>query len=386
MLVDSDPWTELVSAIEGARGGIQRRISVRLREELPAYGTLPEQTLREAGAEPFERLLVALRDRRPPDLGSLADVFRQSGGQRAREGVPVAEMLQTMRIAMDEVRRTAERLAPEGPSRDALLLQLSDIVLAWRDAGTIELARGHRAAELDAVWREAHHRSSLVEAVLFGGLPPAEIRARVEAYGLDPDASYHAVRARPLGDMRPREVEHLLGAGSADEDRQGLVAWIRGDVCGFVRELPRRPLPIAVGTAEPAALPSLHAGFRLASRALETVLALGRAGVHDVASLGLRPAVLADPDVGEAMDARYVRPFERRGAAGAVILDTVEQYLRTDRRLAETAEALCVHTNTVRYRLARFEESTESSLRGTESLAEIWWALERRRLRRTPPP
>jgi hypothetical protein len=385
VVADADQWDRLVMAIEADRDGLRDRISARLRAELPTYGALSDQTLTEAGAMPFDLLLSALRDRRPPDLESLADTFRGSGAQRAREGVPVAELLQTMRIAMDEVRGVAARLVPDGPGRDAILLQIADIVLAWRDQGTTELARGHRAAELDAVWREAHHRSSLVEAVLFGGLPPAEIRARAEVYGLDPDARYHAVRARPGPDMASREVEHLLGAGAAEEDRRGLVAWFHGDVCGFVAELPQRPLPIGVGVATPVPIASLHAAYRMASRALETVLALGRTGAHDLASLGLYPAVLADPDVGDALAARYVRPVEEHGPHGAVILDTVACYLAHECRLAQTADVLFVHANTVRYRLGRFEELTASSLRSTQCLSEIWWALERRRLQPLPP-
>jgi DNA-binding PucR family transcriptional regulator len=38
---------------------------------------------------------------------------------------------------------------------------------------------------------------------------------------------------------------------------------------------------------------------------------------------------------------------------------------------------LAVHPNTLRYRLRRFEEMTNASLRRTEDLFETWWALER---------
>jgi DNA-binding PucR family transcriptional regulator len=92
----------------------------------------------------------------------------------------------------------------------------------------------------------------------------------------------------------------------------------------------------------------------------------------------LRAAVLADPDVGEAMHARYIAPFEGRGDA---ILETVDRYLAEDCRLARTAAAMFLHANTVRYRLGRFEQETGASLRTPRSLAEVWWALERRRLR-----
>jgi DNA-binding PucR family transcriptional regulator len=40
-----------------------------------------------------------------------------------------------------------------------------------------------------------------------------------------------------------------------------------------------------------------------------------------------------------------------------------------------------VHPNTLRHRLRRFDESTGADLRRPADLVELWWALERRRLR-----
>jgi DNA-binding PucR family transcriptional regulator len=42
-----------------------------------------------------------------------------------------------------------------------------------------------------------------------------------------------------------------------------------------------------------------------------------------------------------------------------------------------SAERLFVHQNTVRYRIARFEELTGVSLRDPGVAFEVWWALER---------
>jgi DNA-binding PucR family transcriptional regulator len=105
--------------------------------------------------------------------------------------------------------------------------------------------------------------------------------------------------------------------------------------------------------------------------------------MFSLADLGLQPAILADPDVGEHLTQRFVTPLERAGTPGRVILETVERYLANDGRLEVTAGELCVHVNTVRYRLNRFEELTSCSLRRTEDLVVVWWALARRRLTRT---
>jgi DNA-binding PucR family transcriptional regulator len=66
--------------------------------------------------------------------------------------------------------------------------------------------------------------------------------------------------------------------------------------------------------------------------------------------------------------------------AGDAVLTTAERYLANDRSVELTAKDLDVHPNTIRQRLARFEEVTGRSLRETETVVEVWWALQRSRL------
>jgi DNA-binding PucR family transcriptional regulator len=103
-------------------------------------------------------------------------------------------------------------------------------------------------------------------------------------------------------------------------------------------------------------------------------------GVHDVPSLGLRAAVAADADVGDALCARYLEPLAGGSSAGE-LRATLRAYLACGMHVERTAERLFVHQNTVRYRLARFEELTGASLREPEVAFEVWWALERAAMR-----
>jgi DNA-binding PucR family transcriptional regulator len=79
---------------------------------------------------------------------------------------------------------------------------------------------------------------------------------------------------------------------------------------------------------------------------------------------------------------RYITPFTEQGETGEAILQTVERYLANQGSPGRTADELFVHTNTVRYRLSRFEAVTGCSLRDAQSMVEVWWALEGRRLDR----
>ena len=66
---------------------------------------------------------------------------------------------------------------------------------------------------------------------------------------------------------------------------------------------------------------------------------------------------------------------------GMELEDTLRTYLAQGMRIEDTARALHVHANTLRHRLKRFEEATGMSLRDPRAVVELWWALERRRLR-----
>ena len=65
-----------------------------------------------------------------------------------------------------------------------------------------------------------------------------------------------------------------------------------------------------------------------------------------------------------------------RGAMGAEILDTVRSWIQQRRSIAATARSLSIHDNSVRYRIARFCAVTGADLDDSDSLVEVWWALE----------
>jgi hypothetical protein len=378
--VDAEQWERFAEGLVAESGTIKHRVVKRYRRELPAYGALDAAEVFGGFEESLAEMLRILRARGLEDPEHTANIFRSAGERRARAGIPVEELLQTGRIVTEEVRAMAEKVAPDGPQRDAIILQMVDVMLAWGDLAMIATAEGHRRAELEAQSREAHEMAVLVRAMLFGGLSPAQLCSRANAYGLDADSEFYAFRARPTEAISHLAIGQLLGTGRTAGRRNGLASPIEGDLSGVLNRLPTEPLPVSIGVAGPHPLNELQAGFRTASRALDTAVSLGMPGIHDIASLGLFPAVIADPTVGDALQARYVTPLAERGEAGDTILDTVASYLDLRCRLGDTASALYVHPNTVRYRLGRFESLTDCSLQDTRVLAEVWWALQRRRL------
>ncbi|HWW53405.1 MAG TPA: helix-turn-helix domain-containing protein, partial [Acidimicrobiales bacterium] len=316
---------------------------------------------------------------RRPNAGDDGDVFDAAGETRARQGVDLVEMLAGFRLSLEYLHELAGRVAAVGPEREALLLEFLELASSWADFAMLNAANGHRRGELSVAREQQHVQTNLVRRVLTGTAAPAEIRGAVTPLGLDPDGQYFAVRARPEPAVDMEAIERYLGADGLVKRGNGLLALIDGDACGFIGRLPRTAAPTAVGVSDQVALVSMESAFRQAGRALDTALALGVKGIFSFGDLSIQPAIANDADLGAVMLARYVHSVLAL-PAGSAILDTAERYLANDRNVELTAKDLDVHPNTVRHRLERFEEITGRSLRETETLVELWWALQRRRL------
>ena len=319
---------------------------------------------------------------RRSSTGSTSGAVRtpdNAGETRGRQGVAIRDMLALWRIGLEKLHELARRVAAPGPDRDALLLEFLELALAWADFAMLHAAEGHRRGELSQAREQQHAHTNFVRRVLSGSATHGEIRSALAPLGLDAQGLYHAVRARPQPTVDMETIERHLGADGLVRRGNGLVAMIDGDACGFIAHLPHTPVRTAVGASEAVLLTAMNPAFRQATRALETALTLGATGVFNFGDLSLHPAIATDPDIGDVMIKRYVQPVLNI-TGGETVLATTEHYLANDRSIEATAKDLAVHPNTVRQRLDRFEEATGRSLRETETVVEVWWAVHWRRL------
>jgi PucR C-terminal helix-turn-helix domain len=374
----SDTWTELLGQVHAELVEAIERTLDRTRT-MRSYDQVDVDARRELISRSYSAFLQGLQQRRRPDERDDGNPFQRAGETRARQGVAIRDMLALWRTGLENLHALACRVAPETADRDALLLEFLELAMAWADFAMIHAAEGHRRAELELAREQQHAQANCVRRLLAGTASPAEIRAAVQPLGLDAHGLYHAIRARPMPDLEIAAIERYLGADGLVHRGNGLLALIDGDSCGFISHLPPSPAPISIGVSDPVPLASLKPAFRHASRALETALALGAKGIFTLGDLGLQPAIALDPDTGNTMLTRYITPTLAL-TGGTTILATVERYLTNDRNVDQTAKDLDVHPNTVRQRLDRFEEATARSLRETETVTEVWWALQRRRL------
>lgn len=368
---------ELLEELLAGREQIADRVVERVRGEMPdSFAGVPYDEHR-AGIVAALELLVSARLGNPePSFGG-AQVLRELGERRARQGVPVDDLLRSWRMGVEEATAYAREVAPRTDSQPEELFDLFQQAFRLADEAMVSISSGHRRDPAQGE-PETERRAALVRGTLLGRLSANELHSGFAALALDPLVPYRAFRARGTGPEDFERIDAALEPTTGDLERAGLVAELEQEIVGFSKEeLPRGELPlVAVG---PPGLPAELAGsYRTAGRVLAAAESFGLAGVHDLASAGLLAAVIEDPELGAALAEQLVAPVLELPSGGE-ILATVDSWLAGGMRVEPAAERQFVHPNTVRYRLRRYEELTGADLTETEDAFRVWWALQRRR-------
>jgi hypothetical protein len=373
------PWQVLLEALQRRRDELAGQITGRMRGRLRAYRDLDPSVFQEDVAQAMEITIELAGNPRPVLTEAHTAVLEQVGEGEAQAGVPVEEMLLAWRIGVDLLvergTEEAERLGLDAKT----LLDFVRATLSSGDLGMATTARAHRQVELERDREAQDRRASFVRALLSGTTDPARLRTSAGGYGLDPARRYRAVRARPGPGGSTQQVQRAVGLQAAAEAGRGMSVLVDGDVAGFLLDPPGEVAPGRAGVGPAVPLDGLAESFRLAGRALDTLEAFGTAGTSDLAGLGLRAAVVADPDVGAVLRRRYLDPLAGAGsgsASASVLVTTLREYLAAGGHVETAAQRLHVHPNTLRYRLARFEELTGTQLRGPLTTFEVWWAVQ----------
>lgn len=254
------------------------------------------------------------------------------------EEAPTAESRQvTQKLA----RRLLEVLARDDsdPSDIAALLRLTDL---------------HRAPAVGIV--VASSADPALAAVMLSDLPSHAEIAPLVAAGEDESVAFAATGA---------DGRTLLGEVQALTDRIRPVFGTR---------------PLWVGVSEPAGTAAgLRRSLLQARSALTRARAqdgLGVAGVDDLTSAATLIVNVA-PDVRSAYRDRVLGPVLSYDRAHDTELEaTLRAYLDADGSLQACAEALHVHTNTVRYRLRRVGELTGRKLSSLPDRVDLYMATK----------
>ncbi|SDP43205.1 PucR family transcriptional regulator [Lentzea jiangxiensis] len=356
---------------------------LRVIGAIGSYRVVPPSEIRPSAHRNVLRVVSALRGEDHLSAGVAADE-RETGRRRALQGIPSADVLTAYRSCIALLRDEFLRLAQaEAIPADAVLLGTQQI---WQlgDHYSSEFLDGHREAELDLTRRAEQQQTILLARLLKGTMTTDQVVAAGIGFGFAVDKHYWVLRARS-DSTDPVALSNRMRRAAGEQDT-ALVGTYGGDVAAVLS----RPITgeltddVTIGLAGPTGLSQLRTGFAEATQLLEVATRFGHRGIVDHSRMALRLAVAKEPELGKQLHARYVEPVEAESAIGEVLLASVETYLTRRRSIPEAATALSVHVNTLRYRLERFAMLTGADLQDTDTMFEVWWALQYRILCESP--
>jgi hypothetical protein len=218
----------------------------------------------------------------------------------------------------------------------------------------------------------------LLIRLLIGAFPAAEIAGPAATLGIPLDRRLRAFRIRPLeaggpstllGDLRRRASHHWLS-----------LAMMGGDIVGITTGVPCVGVSKAVvGVGSQVLVTGVPASFTQASRACDAAWSSRRVGMVRLDDVALDAAVVADPDVGDALERRYLAGLDTSGLAAGLLQETVLVLITHNLNVRTAAAALGLHPNSLRYRIRQFERATGADLTNLPDVFGVWWALQRRR-------
>lgn len=353
----TDSLTELATRLEHERADIVAASLAAVYGELPSYAAVPRADVERSLGYNVGRAIRTLAEGAAPSTATSQEAAATTR-ERAGQGVPIEDIIRAYRICLRVIHDRFVELADSRGVPAAEVLRGSTLLWAVGDWFTAGVAIQYQARSID----EAVRRSAFLRDV-FDGSGVLE-----NTVGLEP-GRYSVALA--LADEHADRVVRALGEAG------GIAGRVGDTVVAVLAHPPSWGEGVlAVGPA--VEVLDLRSSADLARR----VLALVRdrqPGVYGIPELSWRLAAV-DPAVSAHLAAIYLAPLESQGEFGELVIGTVRTYLACDRRVKDAARELHVHQNTLRYRLARFEEAVGRSLESTETLVGLAWALESRRL------
>jgi hypothetical protein len=356
-------FREMLMAGDGDRPLLEAAIAAA-RSGSPPVRELPEEEVRRHVRAMVRAAITALGTGGEIGEEDLAAAGRL-GADRARQGVPVAALLDGFQAGRSQViRLVIERGRAAGLPADDLLEGMTRI-----DAITTQLehrmVHAHRITELEMARTTRDSAVQRLRQVLHGEPPGTP---------LDPGRTYHCV----VSEVSEPAVAQRLEPGLAGS---GLCGLVDGRLAALVTRPPAlpddAPLLVMSPAVPSAAIPELYG---LCRRALRAAKAQGLTGLCRLTDLALVTATAAEPELGRLLAADLLRALDPAEVFHRELVTTALAYLDHGGRIEPTATALHVHPNTVKYRVRRLQDLTGRPLTGSEGgavahTAQWWWAL-----------
>src|SRR3954447_20849968 len=336
-----------------------------IRAEIPAYdrplqGDFGER-VRGSTAASVE-LFLSLIAGEERDPRSSSDLYVELGRNEVRSGRPIDTLLGAYRIGARVMWRG---FAAEGQAKGIepdILYRLAEALFAYVDELSHESADGYAEELAQRHGARERERERLLDVLMRRDPPADAVVVHAQAARAEwklPEQV--APVATPAARMPARQVEHRLPDGSMAATLEGMTVALVPDLDtpGRTAELERalEGAPAARG----AQIDTLEAAEEVERATLAVALqeagVLPQEGIIDTGDHLVALILHRDPTRAHSLADRALEPLDRLSpATRAKLTDTLGAWLDNACSTADTARALHVHMQTLRYRLRQLDE------------------------------
>lgn len=348
-------------------------IVARFQAEVPGWADHRAPGFLEAAQEHcvdhVRAFLTAVREQRALTRDELSFVVDQAH-LRARQGVPLQDLLRTYRIGNRAVFHAVVEAAAHSPEGSVVALVLMDRSLPHSDTVT--------ALFTEAYLEERHRMREEGDGALAGLLEGLEGPAAPRLPGLGAGRPYAVVVCGGAGAPPDGFIASLrLACGgpvaARGDELVGVVA-VTGTVAAPTRAAVEALLAGTAWSAgvslvhdDPGDVPAAYREARSARRRAEP----GRAACLEGTRVTDHLADAADATARRLVDPSALAALGADLDSGGVLIATLEAFADADLSATSAAAALGVHANTVHHRLDRVRARTGRNPRRFHDLAEL---------------
>jgi hypothetical protein len=355
----------------------------RIRAEVSFYRepAVPREELFKSCLAHLEFVLCSL-GRQPGDV-SPAEL---NGRRRAGQDVPLPALMEAYRVGCRFIWESfVSQAAVSGSPDSQTLVRAASEVWELQETFTQAMTAGYRDALTARILSQEQERSALVEALLEGQITETRTLWETAEILRLPQRGPYAVVAAEVPEVGRQAIgdaeERLRGAGISSAwrllpDLQVGIVVLRGPLDRLITTLAGAARH-RVGVSPPfRALEDTGQGLRFAKIAMTSAPpGAARVTVFDRAPLAVTAA--SAPEVMSRVVGSVLGSLaELPAAERALLLDTLEAWRDCDGSVAQAAQALFCHPNTVRHRLRKITTATGRSLSAPRDVAELCLALE----------
>ena len=389
---------DILLRFETGLDGIADKIADATVTEVAAYGPMTDDRLRAEvralARHQLDAFLTATRAGTRPDA-TMLEIVRDRAATRARQLVPLAAMLHSFMIAQREISAAIAREAGSGARARGAALALTALTFDYNIAATTAMADAYVEAVQGDLADLDWARRVLIDVLLAGqAAATPDLARRATGLGLHPGrqhvvalVTFPAVGPDQAWTSSQRRLVQALARDTGRTERQTFVVNLGTELLAVLdARRPRAVLhrtaaqllrtqtaPLQAGIGTPfTGITHLRDSYHTARRALRHTTP-GRPILQGPGDLRLFDELTAS----RSDDAdQLIPPALRAALADPQLRQTLQAWIDHDLNVAATAKALCLHPNSVRYRLRRIAQLTGHNPHHLTDLLELHSAAQ----------